>query len=122
MRDFDIDMDIPGIEPPLEDIPNPPSDEELEENQDEAEAEGLQPEEEVYTHFLTPMDSPNHPHRKRPDYKDRIESEKRAWNSQLDLLTAAYLEWEAGGPLLLKEGSSFQCRVISIFCKCSYTY
>lgn len=117
---FNIDVDLPGVAPPNEDLPDgPPIDQDDYDAADEEyNPNSLDAEEEVFVHFLSPDDlSIREPRRDREDYTHRLQAEKEAWSAQSRLLANAFIEWESAGPKFLSEGSSFKCKIISIFCE-----
>lgn len=113
---YDIDLSLPGYQAPEEPLPDPPFDDDNDDAWVDSQdyPNDSDSEEPVFIHYLTPHDSPQHPYRKRPNYKERLEREKSAWAGQLEELTSAFLCWKSNGPMLQDEGSTFSCRIISI--------
>lgn len=124
-KNLDIDMDLPGVHFPEEDLPEAaPNELDEEDNDPENNSEleeqhnsNLDPDEEAFVHHLSPISERTKQRRTREDYSHRLEAEKIAWDAQLPLLSTAFMECEATGAKFLKEGWSFNCRVISITCE-----
>jgi hypothetical protein len=110
---IDIPIDI-GIEAPSEDIPI------VEDDNNEgdwiSDSEG---EDDVFIHSLVQSDAnPSYGKRTRREYKNRLEAERRAWESQEEALTTAYMEWKVNQSVLEGEAEGmdwFSCQVISLF-------
>lgn len=104
------------MEAPAEEIPCQAIDAEAsdwETDDEPVDGEGL------YKHLLSSNNTPppKHWRVRRPDYRSRIEAERRHWSEQQEEITLAYMEWKVYGPRMEQDNEElewFDCRVISL--------